>query len=78
MSLTVPPELERRVIALARETARDPSEVLANLLDDALDDDAEFRASVRAGVAQLDAGESVPHEQVLADLRAILAQHAPR
>ena len=35
-------------------------------------------ATVRAGLAELDRGEAVPHEAVMADLRAILAQHSPR
>lgn len=78
MALILPPELEQRVTALAREVAREPEDVLADLVDEALDDDAAFRSTVRAGIAQLDRGESVPHDQVMADLRAILKQHSPR
>lgn len=74
--LIVPPELEQRVTALAQQTARDPQDVLADLLDEALGDDAAFRSTVREGIAQLDRGEAVPHEQVMADLRAILVQHS--
>jgi predicted transcriptional regulator len=74
--LIVPPELEQRVAALARETSRDPQDVLTDLLDEALDDDAVFRAAVREGAAQLDRGEGIPHDQVMADLREILARHA--
>jgi predicted transcriptional regulator len=76
MALHLPPELERRVVKLADETRRDPQEVLADLLDGALEDDAAFRAAVRDGEAQLDRGESVPHAQVMADLRAILSRRA--
>ena len=78
MALTLPPELEQRVTALAREVAREPEDVLADLVDEALDDDAAFRSTVRAGIAQLDRGEAVPHEQVMADLRAILSQYSSR
>ncbi len=77
MPLVVPPELEQRVADLARETARDPQEVLSELLDEALNDDAAFRATVAEGAAQLDRGQGVAHEQVMADLRAILARHSP-
>ena len=77
MPLVVPPELEQRVADLARETARDPQEVLSELLDDALNDDATLRATVAEGAAQLDRGQGVAHEQVMADLRAILARHSP-
>ena len=76
MPLIVPAELEQRVTALAQETARNPQDVLADLLDEALGDDAAFRVAVREGIAQLDRGEAVPHEQVMADLRAILVRHS--
>jgi len=76
MPLIVPPELEQRVTALAQETSRDPQAVLADLLDEALGDDAAFRTAVREGLAQLDRGEAIPHEKVMADLRAILVQHS--
>jgi len=71
-------ELERRVTALARETSRKPEELLAELVDDALEDDAAFRSTVRDGIAQLDRGESVPHEQVMDELRAILGKRSTR
>jgi predicted transcriptional regulator len=76
MPLIVPPELEQRVTALAQEASRDPQEMLADLLNEALGDDAAFRTAVREGVAQLDRGEGIPHEQVMADLREILGQHS--
>jgi predicted transcriptional regulator len=76
MALHLPPELERRVVELAAEKRRDPQDVLAELVDGALDDDASFRAAVREGTAQLDRGEGIPHEQVMSDLRAILSRHA--
>jgi hypothetical protein len=39
MALIVPPELEQRVTALAQEMSRDPQELLADLLDEALGED---------------------------------------
>ena len=78
MALRLPPDLEERVTALALEVSRDPGDMLADLVHEALEDDAAFRSTVRAGLAELDRGEAVPHEAVMADLRAILAQHAPR
>jgi len=38
MTLQLPPELEQRVIELARATGRDPNTVYAELVADALDD----------------------------------------
>lgn len=78
MALTLRPDLEQRVTALARETSRKPEDVLAELVDDALEDDAAFRSTVRQGIAQLDPGEVVAHEQVTDELRAILGQHSTR
>lgn len=44
MALIVPPELEQRVTALAQRMSRDPQDVLADLLDEALADDDDFIA----------------------------------
>ena len=76
MAVRLPPEPEERVTALAHETSRDPGDVLADLVHDALEDDAAFRSTVRAGLAELDRSEAVPHEAVMADFRAILAASA--
>jgi predicted transcriptional regulator len=78
MPLNVPPELEERVAALAAETHRDPQAVLAELLGAALDEDAAFRAEVRAGLAELDAGKSVTHDEAMGRLRAAIERHGPR
>ena len=78
MDLTLRPDLEQRVTALARETSRKPEDVLAELVHDALEDEAAFRSTVREGIAQLDRGEVVAHEQVMDELRAILGQHSTR
>jgi hypothetical protein len=38
------------------------------------EDDASFREEVRAGLAELDRGQSVDHEEVKRRLRAAIAQ----
>jgi predicted transcriptional regulator len=78
MPLHIPPELEQRVATLAQETQREPDSVLAELLTEALDEDAVFRVEVRAGIAELDAGQGISHEQVIAELRAVIERHGPR
>ena len=78
MPLNVPPELEQRVAALAAETRREPQAVLTELLGAALDEDADFRAEVRAGIAELDAGKTVPHDEAMGRLRAVIERHGPR
>lgn len=37
--------------------------------------DAEFRAAVRAGIAEIRAGQTIPLEQVEAELREIIHGH---
>jgi hypothetical protein len=45
MSLHLPPDLERRVAALAAQTHREPEAVLAELVGAALDEDEEVLAT---------------------------------
>ena len=78
MALNIPPELERRVAALAAARHREPQAVLTEILGAALDEDADFRAEVRAGIAELDAGKSVPHDEAMGRLRAVIDRHGPR
>jgi predicted transcriptional regulator len=78
MSISVPPELEQRVAQLAAETNREPQAVLNELLGTALEEDAAFRAEVRAGIAQLDSGQGIPHNEAMAELRTVLEQRSPR
>jgi predicted transcriptional regulator len=65
MPLHLPPDLERRVAALAAQTHREPDAVLAELVGVALDEDEAFRQEVRAGIAELDRGEGIDHEEVV-------------
>jgi len=78
MPLHLPPELERRVTQLAVETHREPDSVLADLLEAALDDDVAFRQEVRAGLAELDRGEGIDHEEAKRRLRAAIEPHGAR
>jgi predicted transcriptional regulator len=75
MPLHLPPELERRVTQLAAETHREPDSVLADLLEAALDDDVAFRQEVRAGVAELDRGEGIDHEEAVLGPQAASLPH---
>jgi predicted transcriptional regulator len=82
MALILTPELEARLVTFARESAREPSTLLAELVTDAMDnlalaDEALARAGetlervhIRAGFAAIDNGQRVPHEQALARLHA--------
>ena len=78
MPINLPPDLENRVAALAATMHRKPEAVLAELVGAALEGEAEFRDEVRAGIAELDAGKSVPHEEAMARLRATIERHGAR
>jgi hypothetical protein len=51
MPLYLPPDLERRVAALAAQTHREPDAVLAELVGAALDEDGELLAPTRPRLA---------------------------
>jgi predicted transcriptional regulator len=78
MPLHLPPDLERRVAALAAQTHREPEVVLAELVGMALDEDEAFRHEVRAGIAELDRGETVEHADATRRLRAAIERHGAR
>jgi predicted transcriptional regulator len=78
MPLHLPPELERRVTALAAKTHREPQAVLADLVGAALDEDEAFRLEVHAGLDELDRGEGIDHEEAKRRLRAAIEPHGAR
>jgi predicted transcriptional regulator len=77
MALQLPPELEQRVIELARATGRDPNDVYAELVADALDDaergDSGEGAAIELGDAEVARGEVVEHGEAMRRLDAVLA-----
>jgi len=73
MAIALPPELEQRVIALAQATGRDPAQVLADLVADALDD-AELERDIAISDAEFERGEGIPHELVVQEMRAIIGR----
>lgn len=78
MALQVPPELEQRVTALANATQREPQAVLAELLAAALEDDEALRLQIHDGLAALDRGEGIPHDEAMLRLRDTIERHGPR
>jgi len=72
MAMQVPPELEKRVTALAVATQRDPQSLLAELLDTALDDNEALRLEVHEGLAELERGEGIEHGAAMLRLRTAL------
>jgi len=72
MAISLPPELEHRVTVRARELRRDPADVLAEIVESALADDADDLEALRQAVADADArfeaGEGIDHDDAMAEL----------
>lgn len=73
MALQLPPELEQRVTQIARESARTPADVLADLVSAALElgSDQELWAAGESGT-ELERANGIPHERVVQEMRAII------
>jgi predicted transcriptional regulator len=72
MEISLGPELEARLNQIASQQGKDPDEVVRELVASHLDHDAWFRQEVDKGLASLDAGKSVSHEEVRRQMERIL------
>ena len=76
MTITIRPELEKKLRAKASRDGRDLNAVAESLLESALDWEARDReeaiAGIRRGLTSSDAGRVRPAAEVIADLRAKL------
>ena len=61
--------LNRRLEALARATKRSKSYLAAEALQSYVESEADFVAAVQEGLSDLDAGNVVGHETVVADFK---------
>jgi predicted transcriptional regulator len=64
MEVTFHLELEATLKRIAAETGRDTDQVVVDLVTNQLEHDAWFRQEVRTGIASLDRGEFISHEEV--------------
>jgi predicted transcriptional regulator len=72
MTLTVHPELEKKLAAVAG--TRDPQTMLEDALAAYVAREERIVAGIRKGLEQAERGEGIPHTQVMAELDEILAQ----
>ena len=63
---------------VAAELGRSRESFAAIALKRVAVDQDKFLASIREGIAQLDRGEGIPHEVVMAELDAMIARHEAR
>ena len=72
MDIQLLPEVEAKVNRLASAQGRAPSDVVSEAVERVVDYDAWFVRSVEHAIAQADAGDLIPHEEVVARIESIL------
>lgn len=72
MSITVPADSEEQINALAEASGREPLALVADAIRRYVEHEADVIAKIRAGLAEADRGETVDHEDVMAELEEIV------
>lgn len=72
MEVSLAPEVEARLAQLASETGKGANQVVQELVSNYLEHDDWFRQEVQKGLASLDAGKFVSHEEVRRQMECIL------
>ena len=72
MEISFAPELEARLNWIASQTGKGPDEVVRELVASYIDHDEWFRQEVGKGLASLDQGKTVSHEDVRRQMDRIL------
>ena len=72
MEISFAPELEAKLKRIALQTGKGPDEVVREFVASCLDHDEWFRQEVGKGLASLDQGKTVSHEDVRRQMDLIL------
>ena len=72
MEISLAPEVEAKLARIASETGKAPDQIVQELVADYLDHDEWFKREVKKGLASLDSGKSVSHEEVGRRMERIL------
>jgi predicted transcriptional regulator len=72
MEISLAPEVEERLARIASEAGKAANQVVQELVADYLDHDEWFRREVQKGLASLDGGKFVSHEEVGRQIERIL------
>lgn len=72
MEVSLAPEVEARLARIASEQGKAANQVVEELVASYLDHDEWFRREVQKGVASLDSGRFVSHEEVGQQIERIL------
>lgn len=68
MEVRFSPEFEAKLKQVASESGRGAEQVVQEIVQTYLDHDQWFRAEVQKGLEQLDGGEFVDHDEVVAQI----------
>lgn len=71
MEIHFSPELETKLNQVASETGRNMDQLVQQIVEGWLDHDQWFREQVAKGVAQLDRGEFIEHDKVVARIERL-------
>lgn len=74
MNLALPEELEAKLSRLAAEQGRDRDSLIVEAVERMVDHDAWFTAEVEKGLADLDRGATLSHEELGQRLQDRVAQ----
>jgi len=72
VEISLAPEIEEMLARVASETGKAADQVVLELIADYLDHDEWFRKEVQKGLASLDSGKFVSHEEVGRRIKRIL------
>ncbi len=72
MEISLAPEVEARLARIASEEGKAANQVVQELVESYLDHDEWFRREVQKGLASLDSGKFVSHEEVGRQIERIL------
>ena len=71
MEIPFAPDLEAKLNRIAAQTGKGPDQVVRELVASYLDYDEWFRKEVGKGIASLESGKSVSHEEVRRRMKRI-------
>lgn len=72
MSITIPADSEEQINALAAVSGRPPEALVADAIRRYVEHEADVIAKIRAGMAEADRGDTVSHDDFMAELEAIV------
>lgn len=78
MKTELTPTMQRRLVKLAAAAGRTPEEMLPYVMQDGFEYNEDFVRKVNEAIEQADAGDVVPHEEVMREAQAIIDAHAAK